>query len=753
MDSAGNRLKIREFRREIRREAGSDYDRPTRVKQFASACQRLTRNAGRIYPHPWLAILFLGIALGELSVLALNENSFWNNPGLNWYEMLSLICLSVLTWASVSWIFWWIAGYTVSQNLSRRRRHLSFALLVMGFGALLFFLSCSWIFYLRTGAFLDLEALQFGSSNLLMMGHYIWQAERMAFLLTSAACLAGSLLAITAFSRLYSSTEIGPSNWTHPKVGKLCLFLTVELACVLVFFSYMNKREAIAAGFWWKHAGPGSGYEVKNRLNPLVTVVTKSVVQGISSDTVQGEIATEDLGPRLTTEYKANQSAPEPDEPYSVIYIAVEALRHDVVQLKHQGQEVMPHLNRLARSGLHFTHSYAQSTHSNYADPCLFSSLYPLRTPQHHVYSRSDPWPKTMLYDVLKQRGYATAIYSSQNETWGHMDAFLESPQLDVFYDSRSHDGPTHIPAKDTSFSYYARNTHVAGKLDDAITMQQAIKWIDAQDKHKTPFALCMNLQTSHFPYELPPGQTGPFQPGVLDFPASFVSYPKEKIPVVRNAYFNSLHYIDQQIGKLVAYLEQNQLREKTLIVIAGDQGEAFYENGYPTHAGPPYEPAVRVALVMDCPGLLEPKEISYLTQAIDIVPTICGQLKVPIHPGFQGINVLADDRPPLEARCAFIHCESNISKSDALINGTGWKLIHDRNKDVLRLYNLVTDPGEQTDLSQQKPELCQSMAALLHKWRRQQLLYYQNPSYYGFYYPPRTPQVSAELMESLTVR
>lgn len=87
----------------------------------------------------------------------------------------------------------------------------------------------------------------------------------------------------------------------------------------------------------------------------------------------------------------------------------------------------MPHLNKLCRSGRRFTRAYAQSSHSNYADPALFSSLYPLRTRYHHYYSRSDPWPKTLLYDVLKSLGYATALYSSQNEGWGNMDAFLES--------------------------------------------------------------------------------------------------------------------------------------------------------------------------------------------------------------------------------------------------------------------------------------------------------------------------------------
>ena len=93
-----------------------------------------------------------------------------------------------------------------------------------------------------------------------------------------------------------------------------------------------------------------------------------------------------------------------------------------------------------------------------------------------------------------------------------------------------------------------------------------------------------------------------------MDFSASFVKYPLDKVPIVKNAYFNALHYIDEQLSGLVAYLDKNRLREKTLIVIMGDNGECFYENGYSSHAGPPFEPAIHVPLIMNCPGTLAPR-------------------------------------------------------------------------------------------------------------------------------------------------
>lgn len=717
------------------------------MKKAAALLKMCVTNLGKIYPHPWFALCFLSLAVCELILLSFHPNSFWNNSSLVWYETLTLVALTVLTWASFSWIVWWLLVLLRSSRLTKINRvMLSSLLTVCLTGGLLFYV-CSWVFYWRTGAFLDWEALTFGGSNLLMMGHYLWQSEQTSLLLAAAVCVFGFCLAVYGFKRIHRVSDSFQQDWSSAKTGRRTVFLTVELVFVLVLMSSLNQNSKLATIEWWNHAGPDCHYELRTRLSPVLTMTVKSAMQAWQNDELEGELTAEESGPLRSTPYEVNQRLKDSTEQYSVIYIAIEALRSDVVLLRHQGREVMPHLNQLARQGMNFTRSYAQSTHSNYADPCLFSSLYPLRTAGHHYYSRTDPWPKVMLYDVLKQHGYATAIYSSQNETWGHMDAILESPDLDVFFDSRSYDGATQVADLDVGFARYARETHIAGKLDDAITVKRAIDWISEQEKKQQPFVLCMNLQSSHFPYELPSGQTGTFQPATIDFPASFVSYPKDKIPVMRNAYYNSLHYIDEQIGKLVTYLDAHQLRDKTILVLAGDQGEAFYENGFPTHAGPPFEPTIRTALVIDAPHQQTAQTVDYLTQAIDIVPTICGLLDVPVHPCFQGIDVLSSERPAKDRRLAFVHCQSTIGKSDAVISGTGWKLIHDREQETTSLYNLNEDPGETTDVLQEKPEMSKQLAGLLQQWRRQQLLYYQNPANYGWYYPPRTPKVSEPVL------
>ena len=145
---------------------------------------------------------------------------------------------------------------------------------------------------------------------------------------------------------------------------------------------------------------------------------------------------------------------------------------------------------------------------------------------------------------------------------------------------------PTRISPYDSgAFHDKSSGSLLVGSLDDADTTDAAIAWIAEQVAVAKPFFLGMNFQSSHFPYELPASAHGPFEPCAIDFDATFVNYPVEKVEVVRNAYFNALHYCDQQLARLIAVLDKMGRLDDTIIVVYGENGEAFHENGLVTHA------------------------------------------------------------------------------------------------------------------------------------------------------------------------
>jgi arylsulfatase A-like enzyme len=349
----------------------------------------------------------------------------------------------------------------------------------------------------------------------------------------------------------------------------------------------------------------------------------------------------------------------------------------------------------------------------------------------------------TRIYDLLQPRGYATAIISSQNEAWGGMDHFLKSDHLQWFYHPETGHAQTWVSSMDRGFSSeVAAGGLVAGKFADSHTTDQAIDWITRQVRAGRPFFLSMNFQSSHFPYLMPDDVPRPFSPCELPSDISFVEYPPGQIERVRNAYCNAIHECDRQVGRLVDALRTLGQLDNTILVVTGENGEAFHEAGQVSHASEPVEPVIHVACVLHAPRLLSPRIEDYPFEHVDLVPTVLGLMGWPTHPSFQGIDVLAADRPPAEERLTYCHVLSSLAQSDAILRGGRWKLTVNQRTGASTLHDVVSDPLEEHDLLAAEPELAKQLRRLVDQWRDQQLAYYHFPSYYLNYFPPRPPRI-----------
>src|SRR4029079_10061278 len=98
---------------------------------------------------------------------------------------------------------------------------------------------------------------------------------------------------------------------------------------------------------------------------------------------------------------------------WNVVVALVDSLRVDQLRAAGGPREVMPVLEGLAREGRVFGDCIAQATHTDYSAPAVFSSHYPLRARDVYRYSKNPPYPRVMIYDVLKSLGWRTALFSS----------------------------------------------------------------------------------------------------------------------------------------------------------------------------------------------------------------------------------------------------------------------------------------------------------------------------------------------------
>ncbi len=680
---------------------------------------RVSRNSRRwlcwlpanFAPNPRiLAVVMIGW-IGELVLLGYARNNIYDvSSRAGWLA----VTVTAWLWVTIGWIVWWGA------NRLRRwwARVMWRTLLAIIFGLY----GLSWGVYLRTSRFPDGEALSFAVGNFRLLWMYIQQAEHGMWYGAAAILMSAGGAVIMGGRWLIEGKWSIDDNVAGLRRAQRATWYCLGLAILLLFVqSSMNPNIAMV----WREQDA-----LRNYLDPAVTMAS-SWIRSRVYERIEPCIDPSGLRP-LSQVDAWNQTARVTNHA-NVILITVESMRHDVVGLRYQGKEVTPTVNELANNGVRFTRAYSQSTHTDYAFTALYSSLFPLRTVRHLYYHDDDPWPKTLLYDVLKGAGYATAVISSQNGKWGRMDNFLKSSRLDLLYDPEHGGG-------------LARGPLNFDNLPDAQTVDRAIAWVAEQRASATPFFLGLNLQTSHFPYTLPSDAKKVFEPATIDFPVGFFDYPVEKVDVMRNAYYNALHECDHQIGRLIETLRRDGQLSRTILIISGDHGEAFHERGYVTHAREPIEPVIRTACVLYAPGVISPRIDDYPVELVDILPVILARLGLPAHPGFQGIDVLAGDRPPLSRRLLFFHSDNPSTRTDGVLWMGRWKYIHDRLHEEESLFDVESDPGEADELSARYPGLLRSLRDITQMWRRRQLAYYRFPMYYEHYLPPSPPTLNSGL-------
>jgi arylsulfatase len=421
---------------------------------------------------------------------------------------------------------------------------------------------------------------------------------------------------------------------------------------------------------------------------------------------------------------------------WNVVIVLVESLRLDVLSDCGGQVPVMPSLEALAAESLVYSNVYTQSSHSNYADLCVLNSQYPLRSQWEYFYPQDPAYPRTFLHDILSRLGYATAVFSSQDENWGGMIRLLDPGSFDRFFHSGGFPGFRYsIPAADGEAGSSTR-TKLSGKVDDRLTVHEAVKWIARQQR---PFFMYMNFQSSHIPYVVPDDHPVQFGPRELDFSIRLGRFPREKVDIAKRRYWDSLNYVDRQLGKLVAGLKQHGKWDSTLLIVTGDTGQAFYEHGFCAHANQLYDEVMKVPLVVRYPQVQHAVSGMPL-QHVDVPPMVLSLLQLPPHPGFQGNwnAIAAGEQLP-----RFLVTQTTLSNQVGVVEG-GWKLLYDLDFGTFHLYHLEQDPAERIDVARDRPRHLSRLAALLADWVFAQLEYYQDPLRQDGEFAPRIGDAGA---------
>jgi len=166
--------------------------------------------------------------------------------------------------------------------------------------------------------------------------------------------------------------------------------------------------------------------------------------------------------------------------------------------------------------------------------------------------------------------------------------------------------------------------------------------------------------------------------------------------------YLRLVDILDDNIGRLLTYLDQHPaLKENTVVIYSSDQSYFTGEHGY-AEKRLMYEPAMQMPLLIRWPGRIDPGiRISHLTQNIDFAPSILDMSGIQVPADMQGKSFapLLDREMAEDWRSSlyyhyYDHGIHKVGRHDG-IRTERYKLIHFYTDDVYECYDLKEDPHE----------------------------------------------------------
>jgi iduronate 2-sulfatase len=190
------------------------------------------------------------------------------------------------------------------------------------------------------------------------------------------------------------------------------------------------------------------------------------------------------------------------------------------------------------------------------------------------------------------------------------------------------------------------------------------------------------------------------------------------------HGYYASTSYVDAQIGKVIAAIDQLGLAENTIIVLWGDHGFHLGELGIWTkHVN--YETATRIPIVIVAPGVTQPgSSTAQLAETVDLYPTLADLAGLPAPTGPQPIDGLSL-LPVLKDSAARVrdhayHCFPRSGKLGRAIRTDRYRLVDWRPigkpgaTPVYELYDYQSSALETVNLADENSDVVAKLRSIL---------------------------------------
>ena len=342
--------------------------------------------------------------------------------------------------------------------------------------------------------------------------------------------------------------------------------------------------------------------------------------------------------------------------------------------------------------------------------------------------------------DIFKAAGYATAAFGK----WHNGTQYPYHPNgrgFDEFYGFTSgHWGDYFSPPLDHNGQIVRGN----GYTTDDFT-ERAITFIE---QHRDPpFLVYLTYNTPHSPMQVPDRWWSRFANKEISLRGT---HPERENVDHTRAALAMCENIDWNVGRILERLDELDIARDTIVVYFCDNGPNGdrWNGGMKGIKGSTDEGGVRSPLLVRWPGRITAgKRVPHIAAAIDLLPTLAALAEIPLRntKPLDGLSL----KPLLVDRGLAGHhrgdgraesAEQNVPvplpadnshETDALLATLSDRVIfshwngrvsaatgHFRLDHTGKLYDVVEDPGQRTDISRQLPQITRDLTAAVKDWK-----------------------------------
>jgi arylsulfatase A-like enzyme len=443
---------------------------------------------------------------------------------------------------------------------------------------------------------------------------------------------------------------------------------------------------------------------------------------------LQGSLAT--VGTALTSGIATPKSFAEgnPKKPNLVFFFG-EGQRADALSIAGHGILKTPHHDRIGREGVRFTNAFCTNALCAPARSVALTGMYSKSTGALSNEHLKVPLPSDipLFTDILRESGYEVAIVGKV-----HVRNGVEERYWDYYF---GHNDPGNDYAN--PFFKEGRKGKVGAEQQyhniypDDLTVDRALAWLE-EDRGEKPFCLLVWFVAPHEPFfrarrhldlynGIPIPKPASFDDDLKGYPGKPKSFAEGKNKIgttsshvacgslegIAKDYYAGLTAVDENIGRILTYLEKKNILDDTAILQGSDHGY-FLGEWRLFDKRLMYEPSIRVPLQVRYPKRIPAGMVrEEMVLDVDIAPTLLDLAGVPVPSHMQGKSVLPlakSPDPDFRREWLYEYYEYPNPENVAVHRGIRtdrYKLIHyyKDQPEAFELYDLVSDPKETANL------------------------------------------------------